>query len=225
MTIQRIIKGFVMLQRLFVLFSVVASLLLVSACSQNRNVASVKKPVVQTANKNSAWEMRQQQLAKKPNWALISKIALRYQEDHWNFGLNWQQRNLNNYQMQIKNPLTGAIIAKLDKTPQQVSLLSGDGKTYRDTDEERLLKRQSGVKLPLKGMQYWVRGLSSPQYKLDKLTLDAQGRPQAIYQAGWKISYSRYANNRFDAMPRKVVITRDKDNVYLKMIAKQWQGL
>jgi outer membrane lipoprotein LolB len=127
--------------------------------------------------------------------------------------------------MQIKNPLTGAIIAKLDKTPQQVSLLSGDGKTYRDTDEERLLQRQSGVKLPLKGMQYWVRGLSSPQYKVDKLTLDNLGRPQAIYQAGWKISYSRYLNNRFDAMPRKVVITRDKDNVYLKMIAKQWKGL
>ena len=212
-------------KRLLILLSVISSFLLLSACSQNRTVTPINKPLVQTASKNSAWEMRQQQLAKKSNWALISKVALRYREDHWNFGLNWNQRNLNNYQMQIKNPLTGAIIAKLDKTPQQVSLLSGDGKTYRDTDEERLLQRQSGVKLPLKGMQYWVRGLSSPQYKVDKLTLDSLGRPQAIYQAGWKISYSRYLNNRFDAMPRKVVITRDKDNVYLKMIAKQWKGL
>jgi outer membrane lipoprotein LolB len=212
-------------KQLLILLSVISSLFLLSACSQNRTVTPTNKPIVQTASKNSAWKMRQQQLAKKPNWALISKIALRYREDHWNFGLNWNQRNLNNYQMQIKNPLTGAIIAKLDKTPQQVSLLSGDGKTYRDTDEERLLQRQSGVKLPLKGMQYWVRGLSSPQYKVDKLTLDNLGRPQAIYQAGWKISYSRYLNNRFDAMPRKVVITRDKDNVYLKMIAKQWKGL
>ncbi len=212
-------------KRLLVLLSVISSFFLLSACSQNRNITPVNKPVVQTANKNIAWKMRQQQLAKKPSWALMSKIALRYRDDHWNFGLNWNQRSLNNYQMQIKNPLTGAIIAKLDKTPQQVSLLSGDGKTTRDTDEERLLQHQSGVKLPLKGMQYWVRGLSSPQYKVDQLILDAQGRPQAIYQAGWKIAYSRYLNNRFDAMPRKVVITRDKDSVYLKMIAKQWKGL
>ncbi len=211
--------------RILILLSVILSALYLSACSQSRRITPVNKPVVQTANKNAAWKMRQQQLARKPSWTLTSKIALRYREDHWNFGLNWQQRNLNNYQMKIKNPLTGAIIAKLDKTSQQVSLLSGDGKTYRDTDEERLLQRQSGVKLPLKGMQYWVRGLSSPQYKLDKLTLDTQGRPQAIYQVGWKISYSRYVNNRFDAMPRKIVITRDKDNVYLKVIAKQWQGL
>ena len=218
------IRGQNMNKRWIVLLSVITSLLL-SACSQNRNVAPAKNPLVQTADKNTAWKMRQQQLAKKPNWTLISKIVLRYREDHWNFGLNWNQRNINNYQMQIKNPLTGAIIAKLDKKPQQVSLLSSDGRTYRDTDEERLLQRQSGVQLPLKGMQYWVRGLSSPQYKVDKLTLDAQGRPQVIYQAGWKISYSRYLSNRFDAMPRKVVITRDKDSLYLKMIAKQWRGL
>ena len=212
-------------KRLLILLSVVSSLLLLSACSQNRVVTPVKKPIVQTTSKISAWKTRQQQLARKSSWTLISKIALRFREDHWNFGLNWNQQNLNNYQMQIKNPLTGAIIAKLDKRPQHVSLLSGDGKTYRDTDEERLLQRQSGVKLPLKGMQYWVRGLSSPQYKVDKLVLDALGRPQAIYQAGWKISYTGYLNNRFDAMPRKVVITRDKDSVYLKMIAKQWKGL
>jgi len=209
-------------RRILILLSLITSLMLLSACSRSQVVKPVSKPTVQTSSKEASWKMRQQALARKPAWKLFSKIALRYRADHWNFGLNWMQKALNNYQMQIKNPLTGAIIAKLDKTPQGVSLLSGDGKVYRDTDEERLLQRQSGVKLPLKGMQYWARGLVSPQYKLDKLLLDVQGRPKTIYQAGWKINYLRYLNNRFDAMPTKVVITRDKDNVYLKMIAKSW---
>ncbi|MEE9445331.1 MAG: lipoprotein insertase outer membrane protein LolB [Cocleimonas sp.] len=208
-------------KRSLILWGLVASLML-TACSRTQVVKPVGKSAVQTSSKEVSWKMRQQALARKPAWTLISKVALRYREDHWNFGLNWVQKALNNYQMQIKNPLTGAIIAKLDKTPQHVSLLSDDGKTYRDTDEERLLQRQSGVKLPLKGMQYWVRGLVSPQYKLDNLNLDAQGRPKTIYQAGWTINYSRFLNNRFDAMPTKVIITRDKDDVYLKMIAKSW---
>ena len=57
-------------------------------------------------------------------------------------------------------------------------------------DEERLLQTESGLKLPVKGMQYWVRGITSPQYKVDQLILDNAGRPQTLYQAGWKVSYS-----------------------------------
>jgi len=211
-------------QRIILLLCLVSSLMLLTACSSTQVVKTTTKSVAQSASKQTSWEMRQQSLAKKYAWALNSKIALRYRDDHWNFGLNWKQRAINNYQMEIKNPLTGAIIAKLDKNQNSVSLFSNDGQTHRDTDEERLLQRQSGVSLPLKGMQYWVRGLTSPLYKVDKIVLDAHGRPQTLYQAGWKINYSRYQNARFDAMPVKTIITRDKDNVYLKMIAKHWQG-
>lgn len=202
------------------------SLMILSACSQiPQKKRGVTKPIVTSTAQQNAWKMRQQSLAKTPVWGLNSKIALRYRDDHWTFGLRWAQQALKQYVMQINNPVTGAVVAKLTRSNSGVSLLSDDGKTHRDTDEERLLLRQSGVKLPLKGMQYWVRGLSSPLYKIDKLVLDSKGRPQTIYQAGWKINYSRYANNNYNAMPRKVVITRDKDNVYLKMIAKQWQGI
>ena len=195
-----------------------------NACSQIRPVKKPvrAKPAVSVSSKQGLWKKRQQVLNRKAAWNLNSKIALRYRADHWTFGLNWMQRALKQYVMQINNPVTGAVVAKLTRTNNNVSLLSDDGRTYRDSDEERLLLRQSGVKLPLKGMQHWVRGLTSPIYKVDKLVLDAKGRPLAIYQAGWKIAYSRYLSNNYNAMPRKVVITRNKDNVYLKMIAKQW---
>ncbi len=76
-----------------------------------------------------------------------------------------------------------------------VSLLADDGSTYRDNDEERLLQDHSGLTIPVKGMQYWVRGLSSPQYKVENLVLDNAGRPHTLQQAGWKIIYSSYVNN------------------------------
>ena len=212
-------------KRLLILSSLIASLLFLSACTGIQTVSPTNQPPVQTASKEAAWKMRNQSLSRKVAWTLNSKIALRYQAENWNFSLKWLQKALNQYQMDIKNPLTGSVVARLSKTPQSVSLLSNDGKTYRDTDEERLLQRQSSVNLPLKGMQYWVRGLASPTSKIDKLVLDAQGRPIEIQQAGWKIVYSRYLNNRFDSVPTKAVITRAKDDVYLKMIAKSWQGV
>ena len=204
-----------------------AGLLVSTGCSQLpvRPVVD-KNPAVKAASiKEAAWKQRQQYLARKPVWNLNSKIALRFRADHWTFGLSWAQKAAQQYIMQINNPLTGAVVAKLTSNKAGVSLLSDDGKVYRDNDEERLLQRQSGVILPLKGMQHWVRGLSSPLYKVDKLVLDANGRPQVLMQAGWKIEYSRYLNPTFKAMPRKVVITRTKDSVYLKMIAKKWQGI
>lgn len=188
----------------------------------DQGLSTVKPPGV---SKESFWRQRQHYLARKPSWNLKSRIALRFRDDHWTFGLNWAQKNPQMYVMQINNPVTGAVVAKLSRNKQTISLLSDNGRVYRDTDEERLLKRQSGVILPLKGMQHWVRGLTSPLYKIDNLVLDAKGRPVSIHQAGWKISYSNYLSGAYNAMPRKVVITRDKDSVYLKMIAKQWQGV
>jgi len=200
------------------------SLFILSSCSTiPMKQSGVKKPVV--SSKQNQWKKRQVLVAKKSAWNLNSKVALRYRADHWNFGLKWLQQSANQYVMQIKNPVTGALLAKLTRRNNAVSLLADNGRIYKDTDEERLLQRQAGVKLPLKGMQHWMRGLSSPLYKVDKLVLDARGRPQVLHQAGWKINYSNYVNNNFDAMPRKVVITRDKDNVYMKVIAKKWQGI
>lgn len=213
-------------KRLLILSSLISSLLFLSACT---GIQTVQPPAnetpVQAASKEASWKLRNQSLARKSAWTLNGKIALRYQDENWNFSLLWLQRALNQYQMDIKNPLTGSVVARLNKMPTGVSLQSNDGKTYRDTDEERLLQRQASVNLPLKGMQYWVRGLTSPSSQIDSLVLDAQGRPLEIQQAGWKIVYSRYVNNRFDAMPGRAVITRASDNVYLKMIAKSWQGI
>ncbi len=202
------------------------SLLFVNGCSQFRVTKPVvTKPTTSAASKELNWKKRQSYLAGKSSWNLLSKISLRVKDENLIFGLNWIQRPANNYMIQVSNPLTGALVAKLSRDSKGVTLLADNGRTYRDADEERLLQSQSGLKLPVKGMQHWVRGITSPQYKLDQLVLDNAGRPQTIYQAGWKVSYSSYVNNDFNAAPQKIVLTRSKDQVYLKVIAKQWQGI
>jgi outer membrane lipoprotein LolB len=215
-----------MISRVLLIFGFCVGLFTLGGCSQTINTKPVTtKPTVSTSTKENLWKKRQQVLARDNSWNLKSKIALRFRQDHWTFGLNWVQQAVQQYVMQINNPVTGGVVARLSRNKAGVSLLANDGKIYRDADEERLLQRQANIRLPVKGMQYWVRGLPYPKYKIDKVVLDSFGRPQSMIQSGWKIDYSKYSSNKFNAMPRKVVINSAKDSVYLKMIAKQWQGI
>lgn len=210
--------------RLISLVFILLGLISLAGCSQVPVTTSKPSGVV-TVNQQTAWQKRQAYVNNKQAWNLNSKVAMRYGEENVSFRLNWLQQPAFNYVMQIFNPLTGAMIARLSRKSGGVSLLADDGRIYRDTDEERLLLKQSGLNLPVKGMQYWVRGIASPKHKVEALQLDAYGRPQVLQQAGWKINYSRYANNNYNAMPNRVVLVRGKDNLYVKMIAKKWQGI
>ncbi|GAA0410809.1 lipoprotein insertase outer membrane protein LolB [Cocleimonas flava] len=203
----------------------ISSVILLGGCTQYGTQPPQVKSVVNPTVKQSSWEQRQAYLARRQNWSLGSKISLRYGDENYIFGLSWAQQNASQYTMQITHPLTGALVAKLSRQSGGVTLLADNGRTYRDTDEERLLQNQSGVRIPVKGMQYWVRGMTSPEYKVDQLILDNLGRPETLYQAGWKVSYSNYTNNSTQAMPRRVVLTRSKDKLYIKLIAKTWQGV
>lgn len=203
------------------------SIVLLGGCSSNSfnqtqiqpAVATIKPPVTQS----STWQQRQAFLAKKTSWQLKSKSSLRFDEEIFTFGLNWAQSPANNYVVNINNPVTGALVSKLTRNNGVITLLADDGKTYRDTDEERLLKTQSGLSIPVKGLQYWVRGLTSPDYKVDKLLLDNAGRPNTIEQSGWKIKYSSYVNNGTNALPRKIDLSREKEKIFIRLIAKNWQ--
>lgn len=207
------------------LFLVLAiSVLFLGGCAR---ITQPVAPSSTATNKtqNGAWQQRNAILSRKNTWNLKSKIGLSYQEEYWQFGLNWAQQASGQYTMQINNPLTGAVVAKLLQNRQGATLLANDGKTYRSRNAEQLLYAQSGLKMPLDGMQYWVKGITSPQYKVDKLVLDNKGRPTFIQQAGWLIQYGAYQSNTAIALPRKIMLKRAKDNVSVKLIAKQWQGL
>ena len=206
------------------LSSLIMSVIIISGCSQINTAppASVAQPKP-PASQQQAWQQRQAFLRGKSSWRLDSKVSLRFDDENLIFKLNWNQLPANNYVIQINNPITGALVSKLNRTNSVVSLLADNGRTYRDTDEERLLQSQTGLKIPVKGLQYWVRGLASPQYKQDQLILDSAGRPRTMLQAGWKISYTGYVNNGTNALPRKINLSRGADKIFIKLIAKSWQ--
>ncbi|MCK5903346.1 MAG: outer membrane lipoprotein LolB [Cocleimonas sp.] len=196
-----------------------------NACTSQQNSI---KPVVNKSPsavlaKDRTWKQRQQRMLRSARWELQGKVGMRYKTDHWSFGVNWDQKGKNNSVINIQNPFTGATVALITQKKNSVTLKSADGKIYQDTNAERLLKRQTGIELPLDGLVYWARGVTAPQYPKGAVILDAIGRPQQITQANWVIKYPRYTDSSADAFPKKIVLSRKKNAIYVKMIAKKWK--
>ena len=156
-------------------------------------------------------------------WQLKGRVGLQLREQSWSFGLDWAQRNSRQYEMQIQNPLTGGLMATVLETGSQVTLKAADGKVYQDTDAERLLARQLKMNLPLKNLQYWARGLPSPNVAVDAVKLDAAGRPTRLQQAGWVVDYASYEGNGTQALPSKIQLEKASERVKAKLVAKEWK--
>ncbi len=204
------------------------SLFLLGGCTSQQSsvkpmVTEKPKSTVTVSGKEVLWKKRQQQFSKMASWTMNGKVAMRYKVDNWSFGVDWLQKGSNHSVINIKNPFTGATVALLTQKNNKVTLQASDGKTYQDTNAERLLKKQAGIELPLEGLIYWARGISAPQYSKATVVLDAMGRPKKITQANWVIKYKSYKGNAYNSLPRKIILTRKKDAVYVNMVAKKWQ--
>jgi outer membrane lipoprotein LolB len=203
------------------------SALFLSGCASQQTsikpMVTAKPMTKKPSAKEALWKKRQQQFARMTSWTMDGKVAMRYKVDNWNFGVNWAQKGKNNSVINIKNPFTGATVALLTQNNSKVTLTTSNGKTYQDTNAERLLKKHAKIELPLGGLTYWARGITAPQYPKGKVVLDAMGRPKQITQANWLIKYRSYKGNAYNSLPKKVILTRKKDAVYVNMVAKKWK--
>lgn len=197
-------------------------LLLVGGCASQTQPQTATLPGVTAVTPEQSWQQRQQQFARMTSWQLQGKVGVQFRDQSASFGLSWSQQGKEQYSMDIKNPLTGAVMAWLKGSSSEVTLQAG-GKTYRDTSAEQLLRNHVGVALPLDGMKYWVRGVPAPGVPVQKLQLDNQGRPVLLQQSGWQIEYTAWQGADTLAMPDKINLTRAAENARVKVLAKEWQ--
>lgn len=196
--------------------------LILHGCS---SVQVDSEPTTVTKAMKKAWQQRQQILLKSQNWLLNGRASVTYRDENWPFSLQWQQRTAQDYTLKIYHPLTRNRLGKLTKQANSASFIDDKGKAYRNRSAERLLQQQLSIRIPIDGMQYWVRGISAPQYAIESYKLDRIGRPVVIQQAGWTVSYSDYKSQAYDALPQGIVIIRTKpETIKVKMRIKKWEG-
>ncbi len=169
------------------------------------------------AERAAAWEQRQASLSDRERWDFTGRIAVDAGEERWSASLRWRQIG-ESYRVNVWGPL-GQTLARLDGTPNGVTLRTSDG-TYYALSPEQLLYRELGWRLPVSGMRHWVRGLPAPQAPIDVLELDAIGRPERLEQSGWQVSFPEYERYSVDAMPGRVLL--HSDLVSIRLLAETW---
>jgi outer membrane lipoprotein LolB len=134
------------------------------------------------------------------DFELLGRVAVNSVEQKFSGSLRWTHGG-NQDELWFLTPL-GNAVAHLVRDEQGVTLKTQD-ETYRADDVEGLTRRVLGWRLPLTGLESWVRGVAVPGVPA-AVERDAAGRIARVKQDEWEISYLRYGE---DGLPGKLRVT------------------
>ena len=180
------------------LFSLFTSLLFISGCA-----ALPQRPPVE--NPELTWQARRLELEPLTAWEIYGRLAMSTSEEGWQASLHWV-RHQDRHNIDLTGPLGGGHL-RLMQDRNGAQLRDANHKIYRDSSLGALLRRATGWYIPLEGLNYWVRGLPSPDAPRSQ-NLDAWGRLKTLNQLGWDIRFLKYVRYGAYELPSKVFITR-----------------
>lgn len=115
----------------------------------------------------------------------------------------------------------GQVVALLEGDPAGASLEAADGSRREAADVDALLPEALGVDLPAARLPRWIQ--AAPATDAEVRILDAAGRPQLVFDQGWRIDYAGYADDTAAAAPQRLEISRGDARV--RLIIDSWTAL
>ena len=165
----------------------------------------------------SARAERQQELTRLTRWQAVGRIGVINGQDGWHANFQWTQHE-RDYRIDLIGPLgQGRVLIRGDG--QQVTIQTQDGQSQTAPDPDSLLERTLGVRLPVEGLRYWIRGASEPG-PIAALQTDASGRLLRLEQKGWILEYPAYSPSASPALPARIVARRQ--DLSVKLVIDQW---
>lgn len=120
---------------------------------------------------------------------LIGRVSVTSGKDSFSGGVQWHHTDTGD-EILLLSPL-GQAVAQIQRNREGVYLTTSEQETFYADDVETLTERVLGWRLPLMGLQYWVRSVNSPA-TVSEVDMDIDETVVAIRQDGWEISYLGY---------------------------------
>lgn len=151
------------------------------------------------------------------SWELSGAIAAKNNKKGWTASLNWLQQGPNQYQIRLFGPLGGGTVL-IEKHGSVVTFTDGPKKKSA-TNAEELLQKETGIRLPVNNLYYWVRGLPAPN-SAESTHRDTENRIISINQGGYTINYTGYTTVGDMNLPSKIRL--QGHGVMIKLVIKHW---
>ena len=190
----------------------VAGLLLATA------LLSACSAIAPPAKGNSDWTHQRDQLQELESWELRGRVNVRYDNESHTPRINWLQQNVE-YHIRLWGTFNAGNTLIVGR-PGYVSL-ENDGETVDASSPEELILRQMGYELPISQLNYWIKGLPSPDSGF-QLTFNELNQLTTIEQADWTINLSDMRQYGQVSLPRRVELTRPRNDIRLRFIGLNW---
>lgn len=170
-------------------------------------------------SKATAWSVRQTRLMQLANWQADGRIGVISGQEGWHANFQWVQRKPG-YRIDLLGPLgQGRVVIESDG--EEVRVQTQAGQSWAAPDPDDLLEQTLGVRLPVNGLRYWVRGLPAPG-TTPVLQTDAEGRLTRLEQNGWIIDYLIYAPTTLPDLDLPERVIAQHGDLNIKLVIQQW---
>lgn len=159
----------------------------------------------------------QQQLQALESWQVEGKIGLRQGGRGSSARVSWQQTR-DHYSLRLSGPLgIGTVLIDGDDTGVAIHNKNG---VFRASTPEQLLLELTGWQIPVTALQYWARGLPTPDMPVAQQHVEG-GRLASLGQGGWHITYLDYTLVDELWLPAKMLMSRPEAE--LTLLYKTWR--
>nr|VFK42277.1 MAG: outer membrane lipoprotein LolB [Candidatus Kentron sp. SD]VFK48089.1 MAG: outer membrane lipoprotein LolB [Candidatus Kentron sp. SD] len=165
-------------------FSLVIFSVLLTACATSLPF------LTEVAAPRVTWQERNQRLANLRQWSVSGRLAIRANQDAWNVGMHWRQKD-DDYRIRFHGPLALGS-AEIVGGPDGVLLRTTRREEFFADDPESLLSDTLGWRIPVSGLRNWILGRPEKDISTDELEIDTRGRLKRLHQSGWEIRYLDY---------------------------------
>ncbi len=190
-----------------------ASLLLLAACAGPAGPANGQTP-------EQAWQMHKARLASLQDWQFNGRLVFDNGAEVWSLKVRWQQM-ADGYNIMLIGPLGSGQVQLRGRDGDGVTLRNADNETFRADNVESLLYQQTGLRMPVSGLRYWILGLPDASVPEEKYTLlDEQGRLLELKQANWHVEYLDYQQVADLSLPEKMNLS--SGDIEVRLIIDHW---
>lgn len=169
------------------------------------------------ANREIPLEERKAETATVSSWEIKGALAAKTKAKGWSATMNWVQQGANSYQIRLMGPLGGGTVL-ISKKGNTITFQDGS-KITTSTNADELLLKQTGIRLPVNNLYYWVRGLPAPggvqSEKHDQFNHLIQ-----LKQNGYTIDFTKYTSVKGIDLPSMICL--EGNGVMVKVVIKNW---
>lgn len=189
----------------------IVSICLLTACAPPRPAEELP------TNKVIPLAERKAETATVSSWDIKGALAAKSKTKGWSATMNWVQHGPGSYQIRLMGPLGGGTVL-INKNGGTVTFQDGP-KTSTSSNADELLLKQTGIRLPVNNLYYWVRGLPAPG-GVQSEKHDQYNHLVQLRQSGYTIDFTKYTSVKGIDLPS--MIRLEGNGVMIKVVIKNW---